>query len=368
MAKNKKIILTVTTDLNYDQRMQRICKSLSDASYDVLLIGREKAESIPLKQQAYKQHRIKMLAQKGALFYLFYNLRLFFLLLSKSTDIICAVDLDTVLAVGLVKRLRPRLKVVFDAHEYFTEVPELQGRNRIKKIWNLIGDLFIPSFNAAYTVGPELAKLFTDQYGINFKTIRNLSVYRSSEKIAKSNRSFVLYYQGALNAGRGLEQMINAMELLDDSICLHLAGEGDLSDELRSLVKTKNLQGRVKFLGYLRPEDLQKPLQEADLGLNLLEDKGLSYYYSLANKTFDYIQVELPAVHMAFPEYKALQKQWDCFYLLESLETGELAKCIQMIVKDKEQYLRKQDACQKAKKDLSWELESRSLINLYNQL
>ncbi len=368
MADKKKIILAVTTDLNYDQRMQRICNSLCAASYDVLLLGREKADSLPLKKEAYQQHRLKLWAQKGPLFYLFFNLRLFLYLIRDRSDIVCSVDLDTVLAVGLLKRLRPSVKVVFDAHEYFTEVPELQGRKTIQRIWNAVGDSFVPGFDAAYTVGPALAAMFTAKYKIDFKTVRNLSVLRSSQDTLRNNEPFILYYQGALNAGRGLKEMIEAMELLDAHCHLYLAGEGDISEYLRALVRDKGLESRVKFLGYLLPEDLQQWLKVASLGLNLLEHKGLSYYYSLANKTFDYIQAELPAVHMAFPEYQALQDQWDCFYLQDSLESKDLANSIRGIMNDMNLYQQKQAHCRTAKVSLNWEKESKVLVRIYDAL
>ena len=121
-------------------------------------------------------------------------------------------------------------------------------------------------------------------------------------------------------------------------------------------------------MGYLLPEDLQKWLQESSLGLNLLEDKGLSYHYSLANKTFDYIQAELPALHMAFPEYQALQDQWDCFYLQGSLEPEELANSIREIISDTDLYQKKQEHCRKAKVSLNWEEESKALIRIYESL
>lgn len=368
MADKRKIILAVTTDLNYDQRMQRICNSLSNASYEVLLLGREKADSLPFKKQVYQQHRLRLWAQKGPLFYLFFNLRLFLYLIRNRSDIVCAVDLDTVLAVGLLKRIRPSVKVVFDAHEYFTEVPELQGRKTIQHIWNAIGDRYVPGFDAAYTVGPALAEMFTEKYKIDFKTVRNISVLRSSHDTLRNTEPFILYYQGALNTGRGLEEMIKAMELLDTHCQLYIAGEGDLSEYLRALVRDKGLESRVKFLGYLLPEDLQKWLKVASLGLNLLEHKGLSYYYSLANKTFDYIQAELPAVHMAFPEYKALQDQWDCFYLQESLEPEDLANSIRGIMNDMDLYEEKLAHCRKAKVSLNWETESTALIRIYDAL
>ena len=158
------------------------------------------------------------------------------------------------------------------------------------------------------------------------------------------------------------------MELLDARCHLYIAGEGDLSEQLRALVRDKGLESNVKFLGYLLPEDLQKWLKVASLGLNLLEHKGLSYFYSLANKTFDYIQAELPAVHMAFPEYQALQDQWNCFYLQNSLEPEDLANSIRGIMNDIDLYEEKQAHCRKAKVSLNWEMESKALIRIYDAL
>jgi glycosyltransferase involved in cell wall biosynthesis len=367
MADAKRIILTVTTDLNYDQRMQRISDSLQKTHFAVELVGRRKRNSKPLSNRAYKQIRLRSLFESGFLFYGFFNIRLFIFLLFRPVDIICAVDLDTVLAVGLIKFLRPSVKIVFDAHEYFTEVPELKDRAGVQNFWNAIGDKFIPTFDAAYTVGPELSRIFTKRYGLAFETIRNLSVQRPVLEERAVNIPFRLYYQGALNRGRGLEQVIESLSLLDASVQLVIAGEGDLSKYLRELVQDLGLAQRVKFLGYLRPDELQAPLRIADLGLNLLENKGLSYYYSLANKTFDYIQAELPALHMNFPEYKALQADWDCFYLLDKLEPQHIADQISQIRIESKDYNNKKEQCRVAKNVLNWESEAQKVIDIYKQ-
>jgi glycosyltransferase involved in cell wall biosynthesis len=368
MVDSQKVILTVTTDLNYDQRMQRICQSLQHAGYYVVLVGREKHNSLDLKTANYSQHRLRLPFEKGILFYLVFNLYLFFYLLRNPAKIICAVDLDSVLAVGLIKKLRPSVKCVFDAHEYFTEVPELQGRKMVQRIWNLIGDYFVPSFDAAYTVGPALASIFSKRYNLEFQTIRNLSVQRDYDIERKVDKPFVVYYQGALNAGRGLEQIVKAMKYLGDAFKLQIAGEGDLSDHLRAIVKQEGLEKQIEFLGYLRPVDLLLPLQSANLGLNLLENKGLSYYYSLANKTFDYIQAELPALHMEFPEYSALQQEWNCFYLIKELDPKRIAQCIEEIAFNESDYLAKVEACRKAKNDLNWASEAQKLEAIYKGL
>lgn len=88
----KRIVFTVTNDLNYDQRMIRICTSLSTAGYDVTLVGRKLKSSLPLQQKPFKQKRITVPFEKGKLFYATYNTCLFFYLLFKKADLVCAID------------------------------------------------------------------------------------------------------------------------------------------------------------------------------------------------------------------------------------------------------------------------------------
>ena len=102
----KRITFTVTNDLSYDQRMQRICTSLVKAGYDVLLVGRKLNDSVVLKKEAFKQKRLYCFFKKGFLFYAEFNLRLFFSLLFIKTDAVCAIDLDTILPCYFISALR----------------------------------------------------------------------------------------------------------------------------------------------------------------------------------------------------------------------------------------------------------------------
>ena len=97
-----RICFTVTNDLTYDQRMQRICRSLSKNGFQVLLTGRKRKFSIPLNNEKYIQKRIPCFFEKGKLFYTEYSIRLFFTLLFTEFDIICAIDLDTILPLSLI--------------------------------------------------------------------------------------------------------------------------------------------------------------------------------------------------------------------------------------------------------------------------
>ena len=128
----KTILFTVTNDLTYDQRMIRICSTLANHGYKVKLIGRKLPKSKPLAQQPFQQQRLFCFFKRGKIFYLEYNIRIFCLLLFSKFDAICGIDLDTLGSCYLVAILR-RKKLVYDAHEYFTEVPEVVNRPLVKK-------------------------------------------------------------------------------------------------------------------------------------------------------------------------------------------------------------------------------------------
>src|SRR5687767_1010559 len=117
------LVFTVTNDLVYDQRMLRICSSLAGAGYHVTLVGRSYRDSPNLLPRPFHQKRLACWSRKGFVFYAEYSVRLFFYLLLKKMDLVCAIDLDTILPCYLVSRLRKK-KRVYDAHELFCEMKE----------------------------------------------------------------------------------------------------------------------------------------------------------------------------------------------------------------------------------------------------
>src|SRR5262245_43375091 len=108
---NRKIIFTVTNDCNYDQRMIRIAGSLASAGYEVVLVGANSGKSLPLVPREFKQKRLSLFFSKGKLFYFEYNLRLFLFLLFQQADLLCAIDLDTILPVYLVSVIKGTKRV-----------------------------------------------------------------------------------------------------------------------------------------------------------------------------------------------------------------------------------------------------------------
>lgn len=364
----KRIIAAVTNDLQQDQRMRRICHTLAQAGYEVTLTGRRTPYINGEKSQpAYAQHWLPCRFQRGKLFYLEYNLRLWLYLMRQRFDAVCAVDTDTLPACYLASWLKGK-PCVLDAHEYFSEVPELADRPFEKRVWEAVARLIIPRLKHAYTVSKTLAEALTTRYGVRFEVVRNLPV-RSAPPAPtdKPDTPYIILYQGMLNAGRGLEAMLEAMTHLE-GVQFWIAGKGDLEEKLRRQAESLVKAGKVVFHGFVPPEPLRQLTRKAHLGINLLEDKGLSYRYSLANKALDYIQAGIPSLQMDFPEYQKLNRQYEVFICLPDLQPTSIIYAVQALKENPGEYQRLAQNCRKAAEVLHWDEEAQRLLKIYQRV
>ncbi|MBP7184235.1 MAG: glycosyltransferase [Saprospiraceae bacterium] len=361
-----KIAFLVSNDLNFDQRMIKICTSLSRIdNYEISLIGRAKQSSKPLHENTnYRQVRLSLFFEKGIFFYVELFVRQFFYLMTKRYDAVCAIDLDTILAARLYCKLF-KAKFIYDAHEYFTEVPELVERPRVQKIWKWVEKWTVPYVDAAYTVNQSLATLFYDEYKVQFEIIRNVPTIASDIKKVNAATKIIIY-QGAINEGRGLEALILAMKQFQE-LTLWIIGDGDLLNDLKALSANHQIEN-VKFLGYVYPHELKQLTAKAWLGANLLENKGLNYYYSLANKTFDYMHAGIPMLNMNFPEYKYLNRQFEVAILLDDLRENTLIAAISTLLNNENLYKTMEQNCHKAANAYNWSIEEKKLITLYQKI
>ena len=242
--------------------------------------------------------------------------------------------------------------------------PEIVSRPLIKKMWVRLEQLLLPKIRYNYTVGAAIAKSLSDKYHQPFEVIRNVPIL--SPDMPKVTRENFILYQGALNMGRGLEPLMEAMANIDAN--LYIAGEGDLSVELRAFAAALPHREKIRFLGYVRPDELKSYTQKAKLGINLVEHLGLSYYYSLSNKFFDYIHAGLPQITMNFPEYKNLNDKYQVAILIDKPEPQLIAEAVNKLLNDENLYQQLSNNALLAKNELNWQLESKKLLNIYQQI
>jgi glycosyltransferase involved in cell wall biosynthesis len=365
----KRIILAVTNDLYTDQRVHRVAQSLGKSGATVTLIGRLLPYSTPLTARSYKTLRFKLLFKTGFLFYANYNLRLFFYLLFSKADIIVSNDLDTLAACFLAAKLK-RAALVYDSHEYFSEVPELVNRKFVRSVWLLIEELFIPRLKYSYTVNESIALIYSQKYNISMEVVRNLPSKSTNNAILSTQLNFpgkkIILYQGSLNVGRGLEMAIDAMKYIETAVLI-IIGEGDISQQLRQRAIDLNLDEKVKFSGRIPLDQLFQYTCSADLGLCIEEIIGLNYYYSLPNKLFDYIQARVPIIASDFPEISKIIHEFKIGCTIGDRNPIHFAELINSIFDDPSRYSVWKSNLEKAAEELCWENEEPKLLAIFRK-
>src|ERR1035437_4311523 len=173
-------IISVINDLFSDQRVHRTALTLKQSGYDVLLVGRKRRKSPSLSPREYETYRMVLLFEKGPIFYAEFNLRLFFFLLAHKASLLISNDLDTLLPNFLIQKLR-KTQLVYDAHEYFTGVPELVKRPFVQRIWKRIELQLMPTITHMVTVNDSIAALYQKEYGIVPLVIRNIPLTKKAD-------------------------------------------------------------------------------------------------------------------------------------------------------------------------------------------
>lgn len=358
-----KLYFTVTNDLSYDQRMIRICTSLAKAGHQVVLVGRKRKASIPFIKQPFEQKRLSCFFEKGKLFYLEYNFRLFLFLLFKRMDCICAIDLDTILPCFFISVIH-QCKRVYDAHELFCEMKEIVTRPTIYKMWKAVERFCVPKFKYGYTVNEPIAAEFKKMYGANYAVIKNVPVLKEYTPIEKRDK-FILY-QGAVNEGRCFETLIPAMKTVDCKLVI--CGDGNFMPQAKNIVHQHGLDDKIIFKGNIPPVELELLTRQAYIGVNLVENNGLSNYYSLANKFFDYIHAGIPQLCVGYPAYEAINNKYNVALLTNDTGVGKVSELLNNLLLNEVVHKELSANCVAAKKDLNWQLEEKTLIQFYNSI
>lgn len=371
MTKHSRAIVSVTNDLYTDNRVDKVCAFLVQQGYDVVLVGRKRKDSKELAPRKYATCRFHLIFDKGPLFYAEYNLRLFFYLLFSRANLYVSNDLDTLLANYLSSRLRRSVRLVYDSHEFFTEVPELTQRPRVQKIWKRIEQYIFPKLQSVYTVNNSIANSYRNLYGIDVQVVRNIAPKWNPERkltridLGLPEDQFLVILQGAgINVDRGAEEAVEAMKQLENTVLL-IVGDGDVLPLLQKNVIHYDLQKKVLFFGKRPYAELMQFTANADLGLTLDKPTNLNYRFSLPNKIFDYMHASTPIICTDLPEVRKVIEMYDVGLVLQEFTPSKLADAIRQLQNNTERLENMRENCLKAASAESWEGECEVLEKIY---
>ena len=370
--KQQRVIVSVINDLNTDQRVHKVCSYIQSLGYDVLLVGRTKKDSLPMEDRPYQTRRFHLPFEKGAQFYAVFNVRLFWFLIFHRATILVANDLDTLLPNYLVSRVK-RCRLVYDSHEYFTEVPELIHRPKVQRVWEKIEAFIFPKLTYVSTVNQSIAERYISKYRVPVKIVRNVSPkYQPLESLSRNelglpeNKTLLIMQGAGLNVDRGVEEAIRMMPYLENCV-LVIVGDGDVIPEMKKLVEQKNWSDRVLFFGKRPYREMMKFTQLADFGLSFDQPTNPNYLYSLPNKVFDYMHTQTPIFCSNVLEVSKLVDHYQIGTVITDFTPENLAKTIASFIENPKLIETWKANCLKAAETENWETEVQNLSDFYAQ-
>lgn len=287
-------------------------------------------------------------------------------------DIYHSNDLNTLLQGYICAKWRWRKRVlIYDSHEvqtsrtgYNSRMYGVLERFLIKKIDRMIVENHTrANYNdQLYGFYPEVVHNYPfsqdrmDQSKISLHQMLGLS---PSEKI--------LLYQGGIQMGRGLENLIKAVPYFKEGI-LVLIGDGRLKPSLIKMVDEMELTEKVKFLPKVPLKELPQYTRNAFIGFQVLNNVCFNHYSASSNKLFEYFMAGVPVVACQFPEIKRVVEGENVGICVDSHDFQEIANGVNTILSEPKRYQEMQKNCRLASKKYNWEREKHHFTRIYYEL
>ena len=377
-----KIANVVLNDFTRDNRVLKTALSLAEVGHEVTVVALH-GNHLPRVEHHPAGFRIERVhayvpALRILAFFKWAEFAFRIALTYRKVDVWHCNDAEAFGMGLLAKWSRPRLKLVYDCHEFDSErngkpawlskaVQRMESRH-IHKAEEVI--VVSPSIQAAYE------SRYADRGMRRISLVRNVPGARSGSSTAHhplrknlglKEDDFVAIYQGALTINRGIETLLAmAPRLTGGRIHLVFMGYGLLEPEVMEAVKGSP---NVHFQPAVPYEAVLDYTADADVGLVSVKPVCLSYLYCLPNKLFESIQAGIPVLVNNLPDCVELIEQFGIgarvvndtpegwYDALTEAEGKSPAWKVQAIGRIRE-----------AQASLNWENESRRLTAIYDRL
>ena len=362
----------------HDSRILRETKSLADAGiFDDIHIGAiwqkglAEHEELDAHRHVWRVRlwtaRLKGAAAKLLRFAEWY-VRILWRFRRRSPDFVNCHSLST-LPLGLLLKLIAGSRIVYDTHELETETYVSVGLR--KWLAKRIEKALVPSAEVVIVVSESIAAWYREAYGLdNVHVIRNVpyasTAVERNDRLRKAfgieDQELVFIYQGLLDHGRGIDILLKAFARVSDTCHIVFLGYGSLVQHVQ---RSTALYRNIHYHPAVPPEALAEYTAGADVGISLIENTSLSYYYSLPNKVFEYLAAGVPIIVSDFREMARIVAEHDCGWACPVSEDAVVGLVNGITCDD---LLAKRANAVRARECYSWEKEQAPLLAIYANL
>ena len=363
LLKENKVIITFLGNANQDSRVVNLIESLLNLNYKVQTISFDwKTENF--KSQIGKTNIYILDKSKSSLKFYF----TFFYLLTKDllkfkADIYFTEDVYTLPLTYLFAKYN-KAKIFYNSREIYANLGALRNKSFTQNVITKIEQKFIKKVDYVLVTGEMDKNYLKEFYKLNnILVIRNLPKY--TEKISKIDLrtkyeipydKSILIYQGVILEGRGILKLIKLMNKIDNAYFI-IIGDGEFKKQFEEETQKLNLKSKVHFIGAVNHSELLSYTASADIGVALIENISLSYYYALPNKLFEYIMAGVPVLCSDLPQMKNIIDEYKVGRYVNAEDEDEIISILKEMLIEKERFNYFKINCYKAAKELNWEFE-----------
>lgn len=408
---NQFVTMFVWNHFTNDARVMRSCNTLAESGYHVQLISiQDNKKKLPKSEEMSKSFFVyrtsSSIPKVGFIKYLVFIIPILFLYyhyyvallvclcmiiplykkrkfirigwvfmgmikqgISRPCTIIHSNDLNTLLQGIILKKIK-RVPLVYDSHEVHSSRTGYDS-----KMYEKIERYLIKFADTVIHENETRAAYIRELYQINPEVMHNYPTKKMKEEIHDDLREKlnirseepILLYQGGIQEGRGLDVLIQAMPKISKGVLI-LIGDGKIKSDLKQLVATLALEHRVHFIDKVPLNSLHQYTQQAFVGFQVLNNVCFNHYSASSNKLFEYIMAEIPVVACDFPEMRKVISEWKVGVLVNSHSSQSIAKAVNNLINNQEDYCQMKENCKRAKQHFNWENEKHILLNIYKNL
>ena len=274
-------------------------------------------------------------------------------------------------------------KLVYDAHEF--EFGRNSERSKLTAFCAVMAERFLIkrcafSIMVNDTIADAVQKLH--KLKVRPLVVRSMQNYiEVDETIVRQQRKryntlfhfkdddFIVLYHGVIMNGRGIENIIKAIADTKGVKCIILGfGDDTYIRELKKMVAVNRLEEVVVFHDAVPQDELWTYVGAVDVGIVMIDNICLSYYYSLPNKFFQNVQAHTPVIGSDFPEIKRMIEKYNIGVVCKADSPEALGEAIMRLKNDKDLYNSFKRNLKIASKELCWGNEKNKLIEKYKEI
>ena len=362
-----KVCILTTVHPPFDTRIfHKEAKTLVQAGYEVTLIAQHSRNEIVdgVKIIALPKPRNRFMRIFGLIW------RAFYLALRQHADVYHFHDPELIF-IGILLKLLGK-KVIYDVHEDISKqilnkdwIGNVNVRKYVAFIVNLIDHIGALLFDKIIYVVPDIAEKYPKNKTIILRNFPILKLINNTIPANCKKNKPIIIYAGGLTKVRGIKEIVQAMEYIEDKAELWLLGKWE-SEKFKK--ECENLRGwkYTKYLGLVSLEEVFQYMKIADIGISTLYPVK-NYLISLPIKVFEYMACSLPMVMSNFPYWQKIFG--DCALFVNPYDSKDIAeKILYLLDNPNEEKKLGKKGRKLIEEKYSWERESKKLLEMYKNI